>query len=282
MLKNEGRWEAFTNVLSKMKRICLTGCNNIVGHGLEPLRESVVLEHICIPLPLRMSTVVVTPILDSILETEGNALREIEISNIDGAQLDLPLREFLAKFKNYQFQDENCESCGVNWPKEIQPASMTCFECFRYTCNHFNNFIHDHPLRTCENCGLTFCRDHGTECHGCETFYCSSCIQEDDVDSALSCGLCSGRYAICFECSIRNSFRTGCENCDGLHFPALVEKYDEVMEKNQELTGEIQELTEKNQEVTEKNEELTEENKQLRMEIEVLRKKMSPGLGILA
>ena len=37
---------------NKMKRICLTGCNNFVGHGLEPLRESVVLEHICIPLSL--------------------------------------------------------------------------------------------------------------------------------------------------------------------------------------------------------------------------------------
>ena len=237
------------------------------------------LESICIPPTF--DTVAVASILDSIIEVEGNALREIEISNIDGAQLDLPLREFLAKFKNYLFQDENCESCEVNWPNEIQPASMTCFECFRHTCDHCNNY-HDHPLRTCDNCALTFCRDHGTECHGCETFHCSSCIQEEDVDSALSCGLCSGRYAICFECSIRNAFRTGCENCDGLHFPALVEKYDEVMEKNQELTGEIQELTEKNQEVTEKNEELTEENKQLRMEMEELRKKMSSGLGILA
>ena len=76
------------------------------------MRESVVLESICIPPTF--DTVAVASILDSIIEVEGNALREIEISNIDGAQLDLPIREFLAKFKNYLFQDENCESCGVN------------------------------------------------------------------------------------------------------------------------------------------------------------------------
>ena len=69
--------------------------------GEQPLRESVVLERIGITLPLEnMSTEAITSILDSIVivETEGNVLREIKISNIVNAKKDKQLRNFLAKF----------------------------------------------------------------------------------------------------------------------------------------------------------------------------------------
>ena len=243
---------------NKMKRISLTGCNNIVGHGLEPLRESVVLEHICIPLPLgRMSTAVVTPIIDSIIETEGNTLREIDISNIVNAQLELPLRTFLAKFNNLlYFGNKECFGCD-------QPASMVCFECFKGSCEDCN--IDDGSILCCSCCDLTFCENGhgGIECCKCfAAFNCNRCARNVE-STAMVCRRCE----VCLECTIRGGAAdSDYDCCCGLHLPALVEKYEEVTEKNQELT--------------EENKQLTEEIKQLRMEIEELQKNMSSALGL--
>ena len=263
---------------NNLKKLRLTGCTNFVGHGLEPLRESVVLEHICIDLSLeRMSTVVVTPILDSIIETEGNSLREMEIHNIHHAENDSSLRKFLVKFNTLlSFGDKNCSSCEEENNRRVrrgeeqitvQPASNTCFQCFRRTCDDCNEDGISW-LQTCDHCELTFCNYHGTECHGCHgTFHCPSCTRDNHVDSAVKCDRSSCYDPFCLECSIRID-GSGCEKCDGLHFPALVKKYKEKDNENKLLRNE--------------NGQVTEENKQLREEIEELRKKMSSGLGILA
>ena len=291
----------------KLKKISLTGCNKLVGYGLEPLCGSVVLERICIDLTMeRMSTLLVTSVLNSIIKVDGNnSLREIEIHNNVHAQNDSSLRKFLVQFEDLLYFG-NCPSCEE--ANEIKPASMACFECSRYTCDGCNNSDGGMWLRTCEDCDLTFCTQHGAECSDCETFHCPSCkddgaecsrcgtfhctscknegaecyscdtfhcqfcTRHDHVDSAISCARsCSG---ICFECTLSNG-GTECEHCDGLHFPTLISKY---YEKNLEINT----LRNKNGEITEKNQELTEENKQLRLEIEELRKKLSSGLGILS
>ena len=261
---------------NKMKRICLTGCNNIVGHGLEPLRESVVLEHICIPLPLgRMSTVVVTPILDSILETEGNALREIDVSNIvidaqsdrPQFQLDLPLRIFLGKFTHFlYFENKKCYDCEEEYNRRVgtdeeqitvEPASYTCFRCFEGSCSYRDHHYHHYEtwLGYCDHCGLTFCEKcrYDTACCECETFHCYGCVQDDPHLETLMCDSCN--RAVCFKC-----IRDESNICACLHLPALVKQYEKVTEKNQELTEEI---------------------KQLHMENEDLQKNMS-ALGLLS
>ena len=68
----------------KLKKACLSKCTKLVGNGLEPLRGSVVLEHITAGdqsyyypspsnrnKPLVLSHSVVIPILDSIVSTVG-------------------------------------------------------------------------------------------------------------------------------------------------------------------------------------------------------------------
>jgi len=60
---------------NKLKKLLLTGCNNLVGHGLESLMESTVLEHISFHLPMEG----IIAILDSIVDIEGNSLREIKV-----------------------------------------------------------------------------------------------------------------------------------------------------------------------------------------------------------
>ena len=263
-----------------MKRICLTGCNNIVGHGLESLRESVVLEHICIPLPLeRMSTAVVIPILDSIIETEGNNLREIDISNIvNDNVLDRPFRIFLAKFNSIDKKCSHCEEHLANDDEEIiQPASMVCFLCFEGSCDDCNSFYRG--IHSCSHCELTFCEDCGKQCYACDAFHSDDCINNEEVGSAQKCDGCN--YSFCTDCCIKactnsaQAWRNGragyCKKCLGCHFPVLARQNKMLRRKSS-----------RNDELMEENKELTEENKQLRMEIEELRKNMSSGLGILA
>jgi len=214
-----------------------------------------VLEHICIPLlPLENISTAVTPILDSIIETEGNSLRQIDISNIvndnDNVQLHQPLRTFLAKFNNLlYFGNKTCYDCD-------QPASMVCFECFKGSCEDCN--IDDGYILCCSCCDLTFCEygHGGIECCKCfAAFNCNRCARNVE-STAMVCRRCE----VCLECTIRGGAAdSDYDCCCGLHLPALVEKYEEVTEKNQELT---------------------EENKQLRMEIEELQKNMSSALGL--
>ncbi|KAL7539461.1 hypothetical protein ACHAXR_009305, partial [Thalassiosira sp. AJA248-18] len=78
------------DAVSKLKRLKLTGCVNITGHGLEPLSDSTVLEQIDLslvgqhktpviyPEPL-ISEEAVFPILHSILDAEDSSLKSMQL-----------------------------------------------------------------------------------------------------------------------------------------------------------------------------------------------------------
>ena len=77
------------NAQDVLKRLKLCGCINITGHGLNPLRGSVVLEQIDISLVRKhekrkikpepkISQEVVLPILDSIISSDGFSLKHIQ------------------------------------------------------------------------------------------------------------------------------------------------------------------------------------------------------------
>ena len=90
----------------------LDGCNKLVGHGLEPLRNSIVVKRIGIDLALEsISTACVSSILDSIVGMTGNSLHEIEVTNIVLAKEDLELRKLLQKYNRLLLFDDNCSSC---------------------------------------------------------------------------------------------------------------------------------------------------------------------------
>ena len=262
---------------NQLKKLVLTGCNRLVGHGLESLRESTVLERISLHLPMEsLSTSVITPILDSIVDSDRNSLREIKVSNIKHAKNEPAVGKFLAKFNKLFSNGDKCEACvHAGWEAHTIPtASRTCFECFKGMCEVCNSYSEDR-IRNCSHCDLTFCENHGSDegpCYACNIFYCSACAEIDIVGAAETCdgGRCN--YAFCINCSKR---RCHCDACLGVHFNTLFARDKKHKKENSELNGEITQLRSNCG-------DLAEENEELRREIEELRKKMSSGLGILS
>ena len=271
----------------KLKKLLLTGCKRIVGHGLESLCGSTVLECISLHLPMEsLSTSVITPILDSIVDSDGNSLREIKVTNMKHAKNEPAVGKFLAKFNKLFSNGDKCEDCVdavqrglVGEDFEIPTASLTCFECFESLCGTCDNYS-DYRMRTCSHCDLTFCgKCVGRSCYICNKFYCSECEDIDIVGAPKTgkyCDRCN--YAFCINCIDPDRTRgriCECDGCRGVHTDALFARNKKQKEEINELKGEIT-LMHSN------IGDLAEENEELRREIEELRKKMSPGLGILS
>jgi len=264
---------------NKLKKLQLTHCKRLVGHGLESLRESVVLEHISLPLPLEnLSTSVITPIVDSIVGSDGNSLCEINVTNIKHAP---EISEFLAKFHKLMTNGDRCECClklleggGMHEGFEVQSASLTCFDCFKSSCDHCNDddeYNQENRILECSHCDLTFCeecRSNEDPCYGCGKSFCSVCAEVDIVGAAMTCAKHHCYRPFCTDCVDD----VHCDGCRAVHFPAikarLEKENDEVKGENTQLQNVISDLT--------------EENDELRREIEELRKNMSSGLGILS
>ena len=97
---------ALVCTVDNLKTLKLAGCTNITGSGLEPLRESVVLEHIDLtlvslyenpsldPEPL-ISEELVLPILTSIVDANNNSLRYVELPKKFRSHPSEPLDLFL-------------------------------------------------------------------------------------------------------------------------------------------------------------------------------------------
>ena len=179
-------------------------------------------------------------------------------------------------FHNMLIEGDKCVKCvnrvegGEIEDHEIKPASRTCFECFRCTCEDCNNndFNYGREIRDCLHCGLTFCENHGGSCYNCAEFWCSACTEIDTVGSTKTCENQHCYRQFCLDCIDNDD----CKCCLGRHFPAL---HARKSEQEAELRGEINQLR------SDKS-DLAEENEELRREIEELRKKMSSGLGILS
>jgi len=265
---------------NNLKELQLTGCKNLIGYGLAPLRETSVLEHISLELPMEcLSLVVFTSILDSIIDTDGNSLREIKVSKIKLAKSNPPVGKFLRKFHKILLIGDKCDHCQfcsneedrehVDDDFEVKTADMICFECFWCTCEDCNYDADEGRIKECNNCGLTLCDDHGgSTCYSCSDFHCSACADIVIVGAAKSCDDCYSRYSICTDCIDA----INCERCLGLHCPTVVARSKKQEEEIDKLKG-------KNKQLRSKNGDLTKEVKDLQGEIEDLR---GSGLGILA
>lgn len=254
---------------SKLKQLILSGCNRLVGHGLESLRESTVLKHISLHLPLEsLSASVITPIFDSIVDSDGNSLREIKVTNIKHAKSE-SIGPLLKKFNKLMTNGDKCDTCV--WRREnghiedhqVNATSRTCFECFRCYCEDCNDYTEE-EIRSCNHCGLSLCREHGNRCDTCFRIHCSTCTEIDTENAAKWCETC--KYSSCFDCV------DGCKGCLGLHFSTFAARNSK---REEELNGEIAQLRSNNV-------DLTEENEELRREIAELQERMSSGLGILS
>ena len=228
-----------------------------------------------------LSLVVFTSILDSIVDCDGNSLREIKVSNINLAKSNPPVGKFLTKFHKLLLIGDKCDHCSneedrehVDDDFEVKTADMICFECFWCTCEDCNDYADEGRIKECDNCGLTLCDDHGgSTCYSCSDFHCSACADIDIVGAAKSCDKCESFYSlICTSCTMRHPTSGDCNTCLGLHFPTVVARSRKQKEENDKLKG-------KNKQLRSKNGDLTKEVKELKGEIEDLR---GSGLGILA
>jgi len=225
-----------------LKTLNIGRCYKIVGHGLEPLRESTVLQ--CLSLPYRqvngvenaLSIDIVIPIIVSMINASTNPLDRLDLlRNLPKDWLygqprnESPLCEVLTNISQMLLGDEiTCIRCE-------EPCDQVCFTCFEISCN-ICNYHSDFPRLPCGNCEKTFC-DHCekdmAECSNCESFYCPVCAQLDDVDAALGCSNndCDNHLVeidkLCFGCILEGHNEVNvagfipCRRCVAMHFPKL-------------------------------------------------------------
>jgi len=184
-----------------LKSLALSNCHHITGVGLEPLRGTTTLQGIDLSVVVGgrsktgdndnaeavISAGVVIPILDSIIETVGNALLHIQLPKkwrLEGGQM---LNQFLTRYngmlraKSIVCSKSNCDNVcegGANvsgdpiislcpfYPRVLGSScygfqSMTCSSCKKSFCG------------VCKKLGI-FPSGMGF-CPSCEKFYCDDC-----------------------------------------------------------------------------------------------------------
>ena len=175
---------ASTNARQTLKKLKLTGCVSITGHGLAPLRGSACLEQIDLslvkqhekaniePEPL-ISEAAILPILDSIIDTTGCSLKYIVFPwkwrhsqfpwKWRMGEMQNDMNQFLERY-NQLFVNRRLSCSSCNTSMEGQPW---------ITGTHQNN--------VCYSCLKQFC--------------CDNCANDDDRDTLLLfCGRCDKDY----------------------------------------------------------------------------------------
>ena len=193
------------NAHDVLKRLKLCGCVNIEGHGLNPLRGSIVLEQIDIsivgkhekpkikPEP-KISVVAVVPVLDSIIASDNCSLKHIQfpkkwylhgyITTRREEEEQSSIARLKSRFdRHLNALDLRCGKCNDDRPLTLRNMKI-CYDCLVPICIR---------CRTWERC---------TTCDRCEKYHCSNCCA-----SCYQCGNHKCNKCICSGCG-------GLEECD--------------------------------------------------------------------
>ncbi|KAL7533880.1 hypothetical protein ACHAXR_007591 [Thalassiosira sp. AJA248-18] len=226
------------DAVNSIKKLKLKGCVNVVGHGLEPLRGSIVLEQIDLSLvrskgtcwnrspillpPPSISESAVIPILDSIVGHEGCALNHLQLpKKWRVGQSDL-LSHFLAKYN--RVLDNRGLICSYKHRYTEPPCGSTCRGSDETPWVHQSGEHCGIQLFTCYDCNKHFCEEHMDlmtpfVCETCEKVACNDCHRTTACDSCFQttcwectrigfCGMCE--RDLCQDCS--HVF--WCDGCD--------------------------------------------------------------------
>lgn len=165
-----------------VKRLKLAGCINIYGSGLEPLRDSIILEQIDLSIlgqnirptishrPM-ISIDAAIPVLDSIVAVNGSSLKQIQLPHKwVQSEWNEALAEFLMRYNHLldsrQFNCVGCVTIGrqddchgtygqswIRYPVEqgvsYETQRFTCYGCMGNFCQSYDEW--------------NFCK-----CHYCE------------------------------------------------------------------------------------------------------------------
>ena len=198
------------NAQDVLKKLKLTGCTNITGRGLSPLRGSVVLEQIDLSLIKKtedidnyiygssvidhsMSKDVVLSILDSIISSIGCSLKYILLPC--NWRTDDQLQQFANRY-NQHLNGVNCSKCTksirsnqrIQWYNLIDKYHYnTCYSCLKHYCRDCSTSVTNHKgsLNCCTSCRKEYCLDCDSGMPEYNT--CIDCLKEKRRQRVLSC-----------------------------------------------------------------------------------------------
>ena len=216
------------------KYLKITGCVNILGGGLSPLRGSTVLEQIDLscaaqyekpdlnPAP-SISDEVVIPILDSIVRADGASLTHLQLPKKWRTEegRSTQLTELLETYNNLVLsrREGKCSVCHElcrerdnfrGWIYRDPNSSYyglqnhTCSKCLKCFCHECETENESPWVECCVNCEKDYCIDctPAEMCHLCNKIYCEGC---DMVKNCEDCGqdFCpecgpAGMYCTCW------------------------------------------------------------------------------------
>ena len=265
----------------KKLRIASPYGDDIVGHGLEPLRGSAVLKSITIgdqsydwrrnqSQEKPLSVGVVIPILNSILDA-GNSLREVSLPSkwkMTESRNDPPLSDFFGRFSQLKITElVECVHCS----RTVEGTNEnSCLLCHRRSCANCDRLMEEDEeewygpyespfIKSCDHCSQSLCNSCGSHgiCSKCNSMHCSVCTEIDGIDAGKYCEDIDCRQdSLCLGCRVPGE-ANGCWGCHHISFPKL------LAEKERATHG----LTV----LAEENGRLADENDQLRKEIEDLK-----------
>ncbi|KAL9184203.1 hypothetical protein ACHAXT_002289 [Thalassiosira profunda] len=185
---------ACIGAIDRLKMLRLSGCVNVTGAGLEPLRNSTVLEDVdislvglhespkIIPDPM-LSEDVVLPILQSILDSRS--LKFIMLPKVwrERRATDTQLHRFLGNFRGLLNTDEFAPKCclcntscrdGIN----IYGGSNKWYGLQNFRCDICQRYFCDGGCNEDEEGG-----EHLHYCDLCERGYCVTCKEWNECEA---------------------------------------------------------------------------------------------------
>ena len=210
---------------TKLKRLKLTGCVNVTGAGLDPLRGSSVLEQIDLSLVAEhkspvldpepfISYALVVPILDSVISRDDTAMHSIVYPKSWGDYHDnTVLRGFIDRCRQMlQRRNINCQRCEG----EIEYHLGSCYKCMKHYC-----YNHDEDgetlLKRCDICEKEYCHECADmdECVECFTRYCIKCRRMGHCQRGCEAKICDSCVDHSRKCDTCNT--VACHYCDRSH-----------------------------------------------------------------
>ena len=208
---------ACIDAVNTVMTLKLRGCTSITGHGLEPLRGSLVLKKL--DLSLAGSTITanerahlvpapsicvdaVIPILHSIVDDERNILEHLQFPKTWRVVQDELLDEFLSKYN--RVLDNRELTCCHKHRHDEPPCGAVCHGSEEYPWfSQIDDEDYGIQLLTCYECNGYFCQDHVEDmlpfmCHICDKSSCTACHLTTLCDSCdtISCHKCMYNFCL--------------------------------------------------------------------------------------
>ena len=138
-----------------------------------------------------LSEAAVAPILESIIDTDGNSLREVSLPSkwtSEEIRNEPQLSEFFTKFNALMLSEQvKCVGCPKLCEGNNENSCQLC--CYRICDDCADDHVEDDwgehgPfIRSCDHCSKNLCQSCGCYgiCRRCNSVYCSVCAKFDVV-----------------------------------------------------------------------------------------------------